>query len=98
MKEFPRQDADKRIHGPVGNAYAAYDSDARVNGPEDFEAFADAMGALGRADQDRITRLILYVHSLEEIVRFADVIDHVRAMHLQPGDLIVPKTTADMEG
>ena len=32
-----------RINTPLGDAYHAYDSDPRVNGPDDFEAFADAV-------------------------------------------------------
>ena len=34
---------DPRIDTPIGDAYARYDSDDRVNGPDDFEAFADAI-------------------------------------------------------
>lgn len=35
--------ADPRIHGQIVDAYAVYDSDPRVHGPEDFAAFADAV-------------------------------------------------------
>ena len=38
-----RRHDDKRIDGPIADAYARYDSDPRVNGPDDFEAFADAV-------------------------------------------------------
>lgn len=34
---------DARIDGPIGDAYARYDGDERVNGPDDFSAFADAV-------------------------------------------------------
>lgn len=37
---------DPRINGPIGAAYAAYDSDPRANGPDGFEAFADAVSGL----------------------------------------------------
>jgi len=37
---------DMRIHGPIGDAYAEYDSDPRAHGPEGFSAFADAVGPL----------------------------------------------------
>lgn len=37
------EDRDPRIDGPIGVAYARYDSDDRVNGPDDFSAFADAL-------------------------------------------------------
>ena len=40
---------DPRIHGPIGEAYAAYDSDPRVHGPDGFEAFADAVEGYGKA-------------------------------------------------
>lgn len=31
---------------PIMDAYARYDSDPRVNGPDDFEAFRDAVMSL----------------------------------------------------
>lgn len=31
------------VYPSIERAYAAYDSDSRVNGPEDFEAFSDAV-------------------------------------------------------
>lgn len=37
---------DLRIHGPIGEAHEKYESDPRANGPEDFSAFADAVGPL----------------------------------------------------
>lgn len=43
-----RHGRDNRIDGPIGEAYARYDSDPRANGIDDFEAFADAVEPLCR--------------------------------------------------
>lgn len=42
---------DQRVFGPIGDAYARYDNDPRVNGPEDFSAFADAVAPLWLGDK-----------------------------------------------
>lgn len=43
MTELIDASRDARIDGPIGDLYAAYDSDPRVSGPDDFAAFADAV-------------------------------------------------------
>ncbi len=38
-----RDDGESWLEAIIRNAYAFYDSDARVSGPDDFEAFSDAL-------------------------------------------------------
>lgn len=53
--------SDERIHGPIGYAYARYDADPRANGPDGFEAFADAVEPLassGSREEQRLRELL----------------------------------------
>lgn len=72
--------SDDRIHGPIGDAYAAYDSDPRANGPDGFEAFADAVEPLvGKTVHTQNT-----VHIEIDEGQIARIADRLRDHMLKP--------------
>jgi len=75
-----RIDFDVRIHGPVGDAYAQYDSDPRAGTVDGFAAFADAVGDL--LDRVRDPPPV----SLQPVDRLDVLEDTVRKMHHAFGD------------
>jgi hypothetical protein len=58
-----------RQHGPIGDAYARYDSDPRAHGPQDFDAFADAVEELDREARREVAGMVVHILDSYEIKR-----------------------------